>query len=197
MYRVPPDRAWWPAVGAPLERGVRRRPAELRGVATGSKLHIGLPMRQEVALALAQPDDGKGLNMLADATVTTMLPVKDMARARAFYEGRLGLKAGNFKPDGKFEYAVGGSTLALFPKPEGTKAEHTAISFRVDDITASVAELKRAGVVFEDYDFPDFKTVEHVCVLGSEKAAWFKDSEGNFLCIHEDLRLPAVAICAA
>jgi len=125
--------------------------------------------------------------MLAHASVTTMLPVRDMARARAFYEGCLGLKAGNFKPDGKFEYSVGGSTLALFPKPEGTKAEHTAISFRVASITASIAELKRAGVVFEDYDLPGLKTVEHVCVLGSEKAAWFKDTEGNYLCIHEDL----------
>ncbi|EWS64943.1 Glyoxalase-like domain protein [Hydrogenophaga sp. T4] len=94
---------------------------------------------------------------------------------------------GDFRPDGKFEYAVGGSTLALFPKPEGTKAEHTAISFRVPDIAASIAELKQAGVVFEDYDLPDFKTVNHVCVLGSEKAAWFKDTEGNFLCLHEDL----------
>jgi catechol 2,3-dioxygenase-like lactoylglutathione lyase family enzyme len=144
-------------------------------------------MHQDVALARVQPLGAKGLHMLANATVTTMLPVKDMARARAFYEGCLGLKAGNFKPDGKFEYAVGGSTLALFPKPEGTKAEHTAISFRVDDIAASVGSLKRAGVVFEDYDLPDFKTVGHVCVLGSEKAAWFKDTEGNFLCIHEDL----------
>lgn len=126
--------------------------------------------------------------MLANASVTTMLPVVDMARARAFYEGCLGLQAGNFKPDGKFEYAVGGSTLALFPKPGGTKAEHTAISFRVDDIAQAVATLKRAGVVFEDYDLPDFKTVDHVCVLGSEKAAWFKDPEGNFLCLHEDLR---------
>ncbi len=125
--------------------------------------------------------------MLANAAVTTMLPVKDMARARAFYEGRLGLKAGNAKADGKFEYSVGGSTLALFPKPEGTKAEHTAISFRVADIAAAIAELKRAGVVFEDYDLPGFKTVEHVCVLGSEKAAWFKDTEGNYLCLHEDL----------
>ncbi|NDH50650.1 MAG: VOC family protein [Betaproteobacteria bacterium] len=125
--------------------------------------------------------------MLTNASVTTMLPVKDMARARAFYEGCLGLKAGNFKPDGKFEYAVGGTTLALFPKPEGTKAEHTAISFRVNNIATSVADLKRAGVAFEDYDLPGFKTVEHVCVLGSEKAAWFKDTEGNYLCIHEDL----------
>lgn len=126
--------------------------------------------------------------MLSDTTsVTTMLPVMDLARARAFYEGRLGLKPGGLKPDGKFVYLVGGSTLALFPKPEGTKADHTAISFRVDDIEASIAALKRAGVVFEDYDFPGLKTVNHVCVLGAEKAAWFKDSEGNYLCLHEDL----------
>lgn len=125
--------------------------------------------------------------MLANASVTTMLPVKDMARARAFYEGCLGLTAGNFKPDGKFEYRVGGTTSALFPKSEGTKAEHTAISFRVPDIASAIAGLKRTGVVFEDYDLPGFKTVAHVCVLGSEKAAWFKDPEGNVLCLHEDL----------
>src|ERR1700754_4823947 len=127
------------------------------------------------------------LPMLSDTSVTTMLPVKDMTRARAFYEGSLGLKPGGFKPDGKFVYSVGGSTLALFPKPEGTKADHTAISFRVADIAARIDELTRAGVVFEDYDFPGLETVNHVCVLGSEKAAWFKDSEGNYLCIHEDI----------
>lgn len=125
--------------------------------------------------------------MLSGSAVTTMLPVKDMKRARAFYEGCLGLKPGGLKPDGKFVYKVGGSTLALFPKPEGTKAEHTAISFLVTDIAASIKELKRAGVVFEEYDFPGLKTVNHVCVLGAEKAAWFKDTEGNFLCLHEDL----------
>ena len=125
--------------------------------------------------------------MLANVSVTTMLPVIDMQRARTFYEDCLGLVPGVLKPDGKFCYSVGGSTLALFPKPDGTKAEHTAISFKVPDIAASIAELKRAGVVFEDYDFPDFKTVNHVCVLGAEKAAWFKDTEGNFLCLHEDL----------
>jgi catechol 2,3-dioxygenase-like lactoylglutathione lyase family enzyme len=125
--------------------------------------------------------------MLANATVTTMLPVIDMGRAREFYEGRLGLVPAGFRPDGKFVYRVGGTTLALFPKPEGTKAEHTAISFQVADIAAAIGQLKQAGVVFEDYDFPDFKTEQHVCVLGSEKAAWFKDPEGNFLCLHEDI----------
>ena len=128
--------------------------------------------------------------MLSESTVTTMLPVKDMARSRAFYEGCLGFAPGGLKPDGKFVYKVGGSILALFPKPEGTKADHTAISFQVPDIAASIAELKRAGVVFEDYDFPGLKTVDHVCVLGAEKAAWFKDPEGNYLCLHEDLPQP-------
>ncbi len=125
--------------------------------------------------------------MLADAPVTTMLPVIDMARAREFYEKCLGLIPSGFRPDGKFIYVVAGSTLALFPKPEGTKAEHTAISFRVSDIATSVTQLTNAGVVFEDYDLPGFQTVDHVCVLGAEKAAWFKDTEGNYLCIHEDL----------
>lgn len=125
--------------------------------------------------------------MLFDSPVTTMLPVKDMDRARAFYEGSLGLTPGGFKTDGKFVYQVAGSTLALFPKPEGTRADHTAISFQVSDIAASIEVLERAGVAFEDYDLPGLKTVDHVCVLGAEKAAWFRDPEENILCVHEDL----------
>ena len=125
--------------------------------------------------------------MLAGTQVTCMLPVKDLARARQFYEKGLQLEPLGQKPDGKFIYRCGGTEIALFPKPEGTRAEHTAISFAVKDIRAAIAELKGRGVSFEDYDFPDFKTVEHVCVLGSEKAAWFRDPEGNILCLHEDI----------
>ena len=97
--------------------------------------------------------------LLTHAPVTTMLPVKNLDRARAFYEGKLGLKPIGLKPDGKFVYDCGGATLALFPKEGGTKADHTAISFRVPHIGASIAELKRKGVAFE----------------------------GNILCLHEDL----------
>ena len=126
--------------------------------------------------------------MLANAPVTTMLPVIDMQRAREFYEGRLGLAPVGLKPDGQFVYAcAGGASIALFPKAGGTKAEHTAISFRVDDIAAALAALEKAGVAFEDYDLPGLQTVNHVCVLGAEKAAWFRDTEGNYLCIHEDI----------
>jgi catechol 2,3-dioxygenase-like lactoylglutathione lyase family enzyme len=126
--------------------------------------------------------------MLQTTEVTTMLPVVDMQRARTFYERKLGLRPGREKPDGKFVYEVGGTSLALFPKAGGTKADHTAVSFRVDDIGACIEQLERVGVVFEDYDLPGLKTADHVCVLGAEKAAWFKDSEGNYLCIHEDLK---------
>lgn len=119
--------------------------------------------------------------------VTCILPVKDMARARRFYESQLQLKPVGQKPDGKFVYRCGGAEIALFPRPEGTKAEHTALSFRVADIRAAIRELESRGVKFADYDLPGLKTVEHVCVLGSEKAAWFQDPEGNILCLHEDL----------
>ena len=127
------------------------------------------------------------MELLTDCQVTCMLPVKDMARARRFYETQLGLQPEGLRPDGKFNYRVGGTTLALFPKAEGTKATHTALSFRVERIEPAVAALKGRGVQFADYDFPGLKTVEHVCVLGSEKAAWFEDPEGNILCLHEDL----------
>lgn len=125
--------------------------------------------------------------MLSQSQVTCMLPVKDLQRARRFYEQSLQLEQVGAKPDGKFVYRCNGTEIALFPKPEGTKAEHTALSFRVTDIAAAIVELKARGVAFDDYDLPGFKTVEHVCVLGSEKAAWFRDPEGNILCLHEDL----------
>lgn len=127
--------------------------------------------------------------MLTDAPVTTMLPVKDLNRARDFYENKLGLKPLGLRQDGKFQFAGGsGGIIALFPKDGGTKADHTAVSFQVRNVEEAIKELEQRGVVFEDYDFPGLKTVNHVCVLGSEKAAWFKDTEGNYLCLHEDLQ---------
>ena len=117
--------------------------------------------------------------MLSQSQVTCMLPVKDLSRARSFYEERLGLEPHGLRPDGRFIYRCGGTEVALFPKAEGTKAEHTALSFKVNNISDAITKLKARGVKFADYDFPGFKTIDHVCVLGSEKAAWFEDTEGN------------------
>ena len=124
--------------------------------------------------------------MLTHATVTTILPVIQMDRAREFYEKKLGLAPKGFAADGNFILACGGeATIALIPKPEGTRSEHTALSFEVEDVEKKIRDLTERGVVFEEYDLPGFKTVNHVCVVGSDKAAWFKDTEGNILCVHE------------
>lgn len=126
--------------------------------------------------------------MLAKSPMTTILPVMDMARARAFYETKLGLQPDGLRPDGKFVYRTGaGGLLALFQRGSATRADHTAVSFEVPDVAEAVRMLEGRGVRFNDYDLPGLKTVEHVCVLGSEKAAWFNDPEGNILCIHQNL----------
>jgi catechol 2,3-dioxygenase-like lactoylglutathione lyase family enzyme len=78
--------------------------------------------------------------------VTCLLPVKDLARARRFYEEQLRLTPVEQKPDGKFVYRCGGAEIALFPKREGTKAEHTALSFKVPDNRAAIRELEGRGV---------------------------------------------------
>lgn len=119
--------------------------------------------------------------------VTCILPVKDLTRARNFYEDALNLQPLGGRPDGKFIYRCGGTEIALMPNAVGTQAKHTALSFKVDDVARAIAALQSRGVVFADYDLPGLKTVDHVCVLGSEKAAWFEDPEGNILCLHEDL----------
>lgn len=127
--------------------------------------------------------------MLSDCRVTTILPVVNADRARDFYGRVLGLTDLGASPDGKFLFETrGGSLLALLQKPEPTKAEHTAMSFEVADIGSAVSGLTARGVAFEDYDLPGLKTVEKVCILGSEKAAWFRDTEGNILCIHEVIK---------
>ena len=126
--------------------------------------------------------------MLGSSRATTILPVVDAERARQFYSRVLGLNDLGPSGDGKYLFDLNGGFLALLPKAEPTKAEHTALSFEVPDARAAIDDLTGRGVVFEDYDFPGLKTVDKVCILGSEKAAWFKDTEGNILCIHEIIR---------
>lgn len=124
--------------------------------------------------------------MLTTASVTTMLPVVDLNRAKKFYAEQLGLIPKGASSDGKFLFSCGNDTvIALFPKAGGTQADHTAISFEVENLETEIRELSEKGVIFEDYDLPGLKTIDHVCVLGAEKAAWFKDPDGNILCVHE------------
>jgi predicted enzyme related to lactoylglutathione lyase len=129
--------------------------------------------------------------MLHDSPVATRLPAQDLERARAFYSQKLGLDASDERPGGLL-YRCAGSEFALFQSSGAASGTHTQMSWHVPDIDAAVAELKRRGVVFEEFDVPGLRTVDSVAeVAGNypskgasgERAAWFRDSEGNLLAI--------------
>lgn len=124
--------------------------------------------------------------MLTGAKATSMLPAVDVSRARRFYEESLGLRPGAVQPSGAVQYEAGGARFALYPRASPTRADHTALSFEVQDLAGEMRSLRARGIRFEEYDLPGLKTVEGVCVLGAERAAWFRDSEGNILCLHQD-----------
>ena len=127
--------------------------------------------------------------MLADTPVHTTLPVEDLERARRFYSEKLGLEPTEERPGG-LRYEVAGGDFSLFESAGASSGEFTQMSWEVDDIEATVAELRARGVVFEEVDLPGLKTVDGIAeVEGNypskggigERAAWFRDSEGNVL----------------
>lgn len=123
---------------------------------------------------------------LTKRTISFMLPVTDVDRARSYYTDTLGLDFTGTNGEGSAMYALeGGAMLVLLPRPDSRPSESTAMSFEVDDVGAEIGHLVERGVVFEDYDLPELTTVDHVAVMGTEKAAWFKDPDGNVLCLHQ------------
>jgi catechol 2,3-dioxygenase-like lactoylglutathione lyase family enzyme len=125
---------------------------------------------------------------LSTAPAATTLPAEDLRRARSFYEERLGLETEtrDDMPEGLFVHAGKGSLIFLYQRGRAT-AENTALTFEVDDLEATVSDLRANGVTLEEYDFPGLKTVNGIASRDVDKAAWFKDSEGNILCAHETL----------
>lgn len=124
--------------------------------------------------------------MLSTAKATAMLPVVDIQRARRFYEEALGLGPAEVAGNGNAVYDAGGVHFALYARATPATADHTAISFEVADLDAEMRLLRGRGVRFEDYDLPGLRTEGGVCVLGAERAAWFRDPDGNILCLHQD-----------
>lgn len=125
---------------------------------------------------------------LTMSSATTILPVDDAARARRFYTEKLGLPHRGVTDDGNELLGIdGGPLLELMPVSDGKHSEHTALSFEVTDIEATVRDMEARGVRFQDYNLPTLKTENHICTTESEKCAWFMDTEHNILCVHENL----------
>ena len=119
--------------------------------------------------------------MLAQASVHPTLPVVDLQRAKKFYQEKLGLKIVKEDPSpGALLQAASGTALYIYQRA-ATKADHTTAAFTVKDVEAEVKELKSKGVVFEEYNLPNLKTINSVFTMNGSKTAWFKDTEGNIL----------------
>ena len=133
--------------------------------------------------------------MLNEGRVATRLPARDLNRARAFYADKLGLEPVEERPGG-LRYVCAGGEFALFESAGAASGDHTQMGWEVDDIEATVTELRSRGVVFEEYDIPGLETVDGIADIEGnypskgigERAAWFRDSEGNMLGIGQPLR---------
>jgi catechol 2,3-dioxygenase-like lactoylglutathione lyase family enzyme len=132
--------------------------------------------------------------MLKDGRVATRLPAQDLQRARAFYAEKLGLEPSEERPGGLL-YKCPNGEFALYQSAGASPGTFTQMGFTVDDIVATVTELLTRGVIFEEVDLPGLKTVDSIAeVAGNypskgsgERAAWFRDSEGNMLGIGEPI----------
>ena len=133
--------------------------------------------------------------MLRNAKVAARLPAKDLDRARAFYSEKLGLDPVEQR-DGGMRYLCAGGEFAIFLSAGAQSGTHTQMGWEVDDIEATVRNLRARGVKFEEYDLPGLKTVDGIAEISgnyaskgtAERGAWFHDSEGNLLGIGQPVR---------
>lgn len=120
--------------------------------------------------------------MLNKASVAPTLPVADLARARNFYENKLGLKPLQKREFGVLYECGNGTTLFIYQSMAG-KDKHVVAAFEVSNLEREVKQLKEKGVITEQCDIPACVTIEKTAAIGQDKAAWFEDSEGNVLVI--------------
>ena len=120
------------------------------------------------------------MNIWETAEAEATLPARDLARAKSFYSERLGLDAVSEDATG-VHFVVGGTRFRLFRSGGAASGSHTQLALTVDDVVAQVKALRERGLTFEEYDYPDLKTVDGIADLGYARAAWFRDSEGNLL----------------
>lgn len=133
--------------------------------------------------------------MLQDGVVEARLPAQDLDRARAFYSKKLGLEPAEERPGGLL-YRCASGAFGLFQSAGASPGTFTQMGWTVDDVDAVVSTLRDRGVVFEEVDRPGMKTVDGIAEIEGnypskgkgDRAAWFRDSEGNLLGIGEPTR---------
>src|SRR5215510_12397242 len=99
--------------------------------------------------------------MLQNAPMYSYIPAKDVARARKFYEEKLGFKPKQETAGGVVYEFAKGTACFLYPTPNAGTSQASQAFWQVENIEREVAELKARGA----------------------KAAWFKDTEGNIMAL--------------
>ncbi|MFF1876967.1 VOC family protein [Leifsonia sp. NPDC058230] len=116
-----------------------------------------------------------------------VLPASDLKRAQDFYHTALGLDPDDVQA-GNLVYHLGsGSAFEIYETSNAGTAQNTQMCWITDELEADMARLRERGVTFEDYDNPGLKTQNGVATMGDVKAAWFRDTEGNFLCLTQGM----------
>jgi predicted enzyme related to lactoylglutathione lyase len=125
--------------------------------------------------------------MLSDSKVTANIPASDLQRARDFYADTLGLSPTQELPGEVLLYrTAGGTDFQVYRTDYAGQAGHTIAQWHVDDIESQVHDLQAKGVTFEVYDMPGVEWDGEIASMeGMGRAAWFRDSEGNIMCIDE------------
>jgi catechol 2,3-dioxygenase-like lactoylglutathione lyase family enzyme len=124
--------------------------------------------------------------MLETRRASAVLCSTDLDASRAFYEGKLGLALSPETIPNHLLFEAGdGTTILVYGRPSPNNADHTQVRFWTDDVEADVRELAGRGVTFEEYDFPNFKTVDGIATSPIGRSAWFKDPDGNTIALFE------------
>ena len=125
--------------------------------------------------------------MLQNSPMYAYIPAKDVARARKFYEDKIGLKPKQ-EIAGGVVYEFGKGTACFLYQTDNAGTSKASQAFwDVEDVEREVAELKRRGVQFEHYDDMPGERSGDIVTAGGAKAAWFKDSEGNIMAVIQTL----------
>ena len=118
--------------------------------------------------------------MLGNHPITPVLLATDLAAAREFYHGKLGLLIEK-EDQNAIVFRCGGTHLDVTKSTVGTADQQTQAAWQVSDIRAEVAELRTRGIKVEDYDTPALKTEDGIADIGSAWAAWIIDPGMNAL----------------
>ena len=123
---------------------------------------------------------------LAANRISAVLVSTDLEAAQRFYEDKVGLPLSPETIPNHLLFDCGNdTTLLIYGRPKGNGADHTQVRFWSTDIAGDVADLAARGVVFEEYDMENFKTVDHVVTSHIGRSAWFKDPDGNTIAVFQ------------